>query len=244
MPADLSTPVLLVAHGSRDPRAAATTRAVARAVAFARPGLDVRVAFLELAQPAPAQVLRQLRAAGTPPPVVVPLLLSNAFHGRVDLPAQVAEFDCALTDTLGAVSEPLLAALTWRLHESCADYDAVVLAAAGTRMATARAGIEQVSEALGKRLNVPCRVAYASAADPTGEAAVMALRASGAARVAVASYFLAVGQLYDTVVSSALRAGAVAAAAPLGVCHELARLILNRVDSTVPTSQHEALIAA
>ncbi|NUT06935.1 MAG: cobalamin biosynthesis protein CbiX, partial [Hamadaea sp.] len=33
------TPLLLVAHGSRDPRANATTRALARVVAAARPGL-------------------------------------------------------------------------------------------------------------------------------------------------------------------------------------------------------------
>src|SRR5918912_4049812 len=53
-------PVVLVAHGSRDPVAAATTRALARTVAALRPGLDVRVAFLELAVPRPAQVLEAI----------------------------------------------------------------------------------------------------------------------------------------------------------------------------------------
>src|ERR1051326_6280711 len=91
--------VLLVAHGSRDPRAAATTRALARAVAAVRPGLDVRVGFLELSQPRPAEVLAAM-PAGT---VVVPLLLTRAYHGTVVLPAQVAGFDCVITGTLGSV---------------------------------------------------------------------------------------------------------------------------------------------
>src|SRR5688572_30060735 len=85
--------VLLVAHGSRDPRAAGTTRALARTVAAVRPGLDVRVAFLELSRPGPAEVLAVM-PAGT---VVVPLLLTRAYHGAVDLPAQVAGFDCVIT---------------------------------------------------------------------------------------------------------------------------------------------------
>jgi sirohydrochlorin ferrochelatase len=228
-------PVVLVAHGSRAPQAAATTRALARAVAAARPGLDVRVAFLELAMPRPAQVLSACSAGGGARPVVVPLLLTKAYHGRIDLPAQVRGFDCAVTDTLGAVSAPLLAGLARRLDEVApgrrADYDAVVLAAAGTTVLTARVGVAEVARELGAQLGVPCQEAYASAAGPTGAEAVESLRAAGARRVAVASYFLAPGRLYDTVVASAVQAGAVAAAAPLGAARELVRLILQQVDA-------------
>ncbi|HZM80054.1 MAG TPA: CbiX/SirB N-terminal domain-containing protein [Candidatus Limnocylindrales bacterium] len=218
--------VLLVAHGSRDPRAAATTRALARTVAAVRPGLDVRVAFLELSPPPPAEVLAAM-PAGT---VVVPLLLTRAYHGAVDLPAQVAGFDCVIADTLGSVSEPLLAALVNRLPPG--DYDALVLAAAGTRVESARATIHAVAEALGERLNLPCRVAYAAGATPNGSEAVGALRDAGARRVAVASYFLAPGRLYDSVTRSALDAGAVAVAPPLGASWRIAELIMSQVDST------------
>jgi galactokinase len=55
---------------------------------------------------------------------------------------------------------------------------------------------------------VPAAVAYASAAPPTAGAAVEHLQALGARRVAVASYFLAPGRLYDIAVESALAAGA------------------------------------
>ncbi len=216
--------VLLVAHGSRDPRAAATTRALARTVAAVRPGLDVRVAFLELSTPSPGAVLPLMR----PETVVVPVLLTHAYHGGVDLPAQVDGFGCTITQTLGAVSEPLLTALTKRLP--VADFDALVLAAAGTRVVSARARVEGVAAALGARLGVPCRVAYAAGASPSGAEAVAALRNEGHARVGVASYFLAPGRLYDMVTASALSAGAVAVAPPLGASWELARLILERVD--------------
>jgi len=220
--------VLLVAHGSRDPRAAATTRALARTVAAVRPGLDVRVAFLELAHPQPAEVLAAM-PAGT---VVVPLLLTRAYHGAVDLPAQVAGFDCVITDTVGSVSEPLLSALVRRLPPG--DYDALVLAAAGTRVEAARETIRSVAFALSERLGLPCRVAYAAGADgaaPSGSEAVAALRNEGARRVAVASYFLAPGRLYDTVTRAALDAGAVAVAPPLGASWGIAELIMSQVDS-------------
>jgi len=232
-PEGLRRPVLLVAHGSRDPRAAATTRALARTVAAVSPGLDVRVAFLELAEPRPAEVLRAMPAGA----VVVPLLLTRAYHGAVDLPAQVAGFDCTITDTLGSVSVPLLEALTRRLPAAPGGFDALVLAAAGTRVDAARATVREVAAALGERLGLPCRVAYAAGATPGGAEAVTALRNEGAQRVGVASYFLAPGRLYDTVTRSALGAGAVVAAPPLGASWPIAELILSQVDSATTHSR-------
>ncbi len=226
-------PLLLVAHGSRDPRAATTTRALARVVAAARPGLDVRVSFLELAEPDPATVLRAIGG----PAVVVPLLLTNADPGRVDLPAQISGFDVALAQPLGQVSDHLLEGLVKRLHNATAHsaYNGIVVAAAGTRVREARATVAEVAQALSERLGVPAEVAYAAGAEPTGADAVRLLRERGADRVAVAAYFLACGQLYATVTDSAVQAGAVAVAEPLGASWDLARLILDRYDSCVST---------
>jgi sirohydrochlorin ferrochelatase len=216
---------LLVAHGSRDPRAASTTRALARTVAAVRPGLDVRVAFLELSRPSPAEVLSAM-PAGT---VVVPLLLTRAYHGAVDLPAQVAGFDCVITDTLGSVSEPLLSALARRLPPG--DFDGLVLAAAGTRVESARQTVSEVAAALGERLGLPWRVAFAAGATPNGSEAVAALRNEGSRSVVVGSYFLAPGRLYDIVTRAALDAGAAAVAPPLGASWSIAELVLSQVDS-------------
>jgi sirohydrochlorin ferrochelatase len=237
-----SPPVVLVVHGSRDPRAANATRALVRAVAAARPGLDVRASFLDHTLPRPGQVLAALQDAGHTGVTVVPLLLTAAFHTRVDLPAVLADaradgvrLAVSVADVLGpvggAVPPHLLAGLRRRLHELGRPFDAVVLAAAGTRDATARATVVRAADALGAALGLPCEVAYASAAPPRAGEVVERLRAGGARSVAVAAYFLAPGRLYDTAARSALDAGAVGVAAPLGALPDLARLVLARVDA-------------
>jgi sirohydrochlorin ferrochelatase len=234
------TAILLVAHGSSYPRAAATTRALARAVAAARPGSVVTTSYLDHAGPRPDEELARLQAAGHQAVTVVPLLLTSAYHGRVDLPALVAkaradgvDIPVAVTDVLGPVGgvvpARLLAGLRRRLVETGASFDAVVLAAAGTRDQVALSTVERSARALGHRLGVPCLPAYASASAPTAGEAVASLRLGGARSVAVAAYFLAPGRLYDAAVDSAHAAGAVAAARPLGAAPELARLVLDRV---------------
>jgi sirohydrochlorin ferrochelatase len=238
--------VLLVAHGSRDRRAAVATEALARAVRRAQPGWDVRAAYLDHAGPRPLDVLAEMPGRRA---VVVPLLLTNAYHGRVDLPAIVEQAaGLPLTVTLaevigparpsstraapslgGAVPPLLIDALMRRLP--AADLDAVVLAAAGTRDAAARTTVEWAADALSARLSVPCAVAYASAAPPAAGAVVRRLRASGARRIGMAAYFLAPGYLYDLASRAAREAGAAVIAEPLTDAPELARLVAARVDA-------------
>src|SRR5262249_56232675 len=104
----------------------------------------------------------------------------------------------------------------------------------GTRDRAALVTVELAARALGHRLGVPCRPAYASASAPTAGEAVERLRRNGARRVAMAAYFLAPGLLYDAAVDSARAAGAVAAAQPLGAAQELAGLVLDRVRAVRP----------
>jgi sirohydrochlorin ferrochelatase len=230
--------VVLVAHGSKDPRAAISTRALAEKVAGAHPEWEVHDSYLDHAGPRPLDVLAWLSAAGHRHAVLVPLLLTAAYHGRVDVPAVATaartaglRIDVEIADVLGPVSKPLVDGLIRRLPE--AGLDAVVLAAAGTRNAAARATVADAAAALGRRLGVPCEAAYASAAPPTPAAAVSTLRAAGASRVGMAAYFLAPGLLYDVAVESALSAGAVAIAPPLGDAPELIRMVTARVGSTL-----------
>ncbi|MEV1075323.1 sirohydrochlorin chelatase [Micromonospora parva] len=251
-------PVVLVAHGSRDPRAADATRALARAVSAARPGTPVWASWLDHTEPGPTEVLRQLAVAGHRRAVLVPLLLTAAYHHRVDIPAAVAAatrsgppLAVRVTDVLGPADDTpdpaLLAGLCRRLGETWPDdldasrrggstascrgrFDALVLAAAGTRDARARRSVGRVADALGVEFGVPCRVAYASAAPPAAGVAVSRLRASGARRVAVSAYFLAPGLFHDAVAEAAGAAGAVAVAAPLTDAPELVELVLRRVD--------------
>ena len=225
--------VVLVAHGSRDPRAAESTEALARAVQRARPEWVVRASYLDHAGPRPMDVLSALPGGRA---VLVPLLLTAAYHGRVDLPAVVREaqpLPVAVTaaDVLGPASPLLLAGLCRRLPPE--PLDGVVLASAGTRDEAARATVAAAAEALGERLGVPAAVAYASGAGPAAGEAVAALRARGARRVGMAAYFLAPGLLYDLAVRSAVEAGAVAVAEPLGAAPEVVRLVGVRAESVL-----------
>jgi sirohydrochlorin ferrochelatase len=235
---------VLVAHGSRDPRSAATMRRLAARAAAHWPA-SVTAAFLDFNLPSVPWALRGLAVAA--PPVVVPALLTSAYHGRVDVPEVLAATGVPVRQTAvlgpaeaGQAPDPLLVeALCRRLSElnirydSNVGYDGLVLLAAGTSHAGARSTVESVASALSAALCVPCVVGYASASSPSGGEAVAAVRALGAQRVAGASYFLAPGRLYDAAAASATSAGAVGVAAPLGSTEELVRLVLARAATGV-----------
>ncbi|MFI6292227.1 sirohydrochlorin chelatase [Nonomuraea sp. NPDC050790] len=229
-------PLVAVAHGSRDPRAAATVEALLDRVRLARPGLQVRTAYLDHAAPTLGQALHGLREAA-----VLPLLLTEAYHSRVDLPAALNEArarDPRLLVHYGTTLGPhplLLAALERRLSQAGVrpgDPDtAVVLVSAGSSDARANAVIADLARlwsdgGQGRRAGwwrvVP---AYASAAGPTPAAAVAALRRAGAPRVAVAPYLLAPGFFADKV---RRESGADVVADVLGPAPELAGLVLER----------------
>jgi sirohydrochlorin ferrochelatase len=244
------TPLVAVAHGSRDPRAAATVTELlsvvrARATRHGLPGLDVRAAFLDHCAPSLPQVLGSVSAASDPcgPIVVVPLLLTAAYHSKADIPAQLAAaaaarpgLDVVSAGTLGPHGL-LLAALERRLREAgVATGDAaaraatgVVLAAAGSSDPAANATIAELAarwaRERGWRAVVP---GYASAAGPRPAESVLALRDGGAARVVVATYLLAPGYFEDKIRDAALGAGAAAVSGVLGAVPEVADVVLDR----------------
>jgi sirohydrochlorin ferrochelatase len=81
--------LLAVAHGSRDPAAAEAVLGLTAQVAGLAPGVDVRTAFLELAQPDLTTALAAaVRDAGDV--VIVPLLLSAGYHVRHDIAGAAA----------------------------------------------------------------------------------------------------------------------------------------------------------
>lgn len=77
--------VVLLAHGSPDPRHRADVEVLAEAVA-SRAGAPVVAAYLDHHGPTPADAAHSMGAAW-----VVPLLLSDGFHRRVDVPAALAQ---------------------------------------------------------------------------------------------------------------------------------------------------------
>jgi sirohydrochlorin ferrochelatase len=242
-----AAPLVAVAHGSRDPRAAATVEDLLDLVRR-RSGLRVVTSYLDHAPPSPAQALGALAGEEAGEAVVLPLLLTAAYHSKTDIPGVLAEARAAhprLRLRYGATLGPhplLTAALERRLAEAGVTPDpdtALVLAAAGSSDPAANATISRMARRWrGWRRVVP---AYASAARPTPAEAVDALRAAGAPRVAVASYFLAPGYFADKVRDESLAAGAVAVSAALGAAPELAEIITQRYTEIITMRDHAAV---
>lgn len=87
-----SRPVLLViAHGSRDPRHAATVHALVRRVRARRPGLRVETGFLDFNIPSVPHGAGVPGGGGRTRCSGPPLLLTRAFHAKADIPAVLRE---------------------------------------------------------------------------------------------------------------------------------------------------------
>jgi sirohydrochlorin ferrochelatase len=219
---------VLVAHGTRNPQGVTMIGDLAAAVAGVL-GESVRVAFVDVLGPTPAEVLGTLRDE---PTVLVPALLSSGHHVRVDVPRYVAESEhprVTVARPLGPSPELARAMLCRLLDAGWRRDDRVVLVAAGTRDPRARGELRYTAAALsalvGHRVSIafaaPCRdgSGYPSVPDVVADA-----RRSGARRVALASYLLADGLFQDRL----HLAGADVVGGPLGLHPAVIRLACRR----------------
>ncbi len=236
----MAAPALVaLAHGSRDPRSAATIKALVAEVKAMRPDLRIEPAFLELSKPSFQTVVDRLVRAGHDEIVVVPLLLTEAYHAKVDVPGAIAEAEerhpgvrIRATRILGLEAQ-FLEVLDLRMREALRaarvrELDALVLAAAGSSDPLANQAVARLARVWGSRHRLPVTAAFASATPPATGEAVRAFRGEGRRHIAVASLFLAPGFLPDRAAELALEAGAIAVSEPLGAHPELARVVLAR----------------
>ena len=236
----MTAPALIaLAHGSRDPRSAQTITALVDEVKAMRPDLRVEKAFLDLSKPSFQTVVDRLVRKGVEEIVVVPLLLTEAFHAKVDVPEAIAEamarhegLQIRSTSVLGLEAR-FLEVLDLRMREALKaarvrELDALVLAAAGSSDALANQAVARLARLWGTHHKLPVTAAFASSAPPATGEAVRAFRAEGRRNIAVASLFLAPGFLPDRAAELALEAGAIAVSEPLGAHPEIARTILAR----------------
>ena len=240
----MTRPALVaVAHGSRDPRSAATIFSLVEQISRVRPELDVRLSFLGLSTPRLSDVLASVASDGHRNAVVVPLLLGKAFHARVDLPGEVAKAESrhpglrlSVADVLGG-DRRLTDAVLHRLASTVGRLDApdlgVVLAATGSSRERANAAVHRLAAELADRCGWHgCVAAFATAVSPSVPEAIERLRRSGAGRLAVASWFLAPGLLPARVERAALTADpGIMIAEPLGPHAAVADVVLSRYDA-------------
>ena len=226
--------LVLTAHGSADPRSAATARSVVDCIRRLRPGLDARVAFCEQNSPN----LRDVLAAVTPgDAVVVPLLLADAYHARVDIPAMIAESgaDVRQAEVLGE-DDRLVHVLRQRLeHAGVSRLDSgvgVLVTAVGSSRPQANARTATVARELTLTTQWTATIAFATGPQPTPAEAANLLRDRGATRLVIAPWFLAHGRITDRV-SEFARAQRIPMSAPLGAHRQVAETVLDRFDAAM-----------
>ena len=117
--------LILFAHGARDPRWAAPFEDLAARVQAQRPGLAVRLAYLEFLAPDLGAAVADLAAAGCTRIELLPLFLGSGGHVRKDLPRLLDEL------------RQRHAGLTIALHTAIGELDSVLQAMADAAVALA-----------------------------------------------------------------------------------------------------------
>jgi sirohydrochlorin ferrochelatase len=214
--------LVLVAHGTRKACGVTMIGDLAERVGAVL-GVRVRTAFVDVLAPSPADVLRSL----SDPAVIVPAFLAGGYHVHTDIPAHVAASghpDVVVTEPLGP-SAQMVRAMTDRMVESgWRPSDSVVMAAAGSSDACARADLRTTAVLLSAAIGQRVEPAFAATGKPSVADAVADLRSRGARRVVVTSYLLADGLFQDRLLAS----GADVVTEPLGAHPGVVRLIASR----------------
>jgi sirohydrochlorin ferrochelatase len=196
---DLPPVLVLVAHGSVDPRSAAVAYALAGRIRRLRPWLDVRTAFLERTEPALSDVLADV-GARREHAIVVPMLLASGYHAHIDIPSAIEASGARVCQSHVLGEDPaLVSVLGQRLAVAGASPTdrelGVIVTAVGSSSGSANARTATVVDALhtGARW-AGVELAFATGPHPTVAEAAARLRRRGARRVVVAPWFLAPGR--------------------------------------------------
>ncbi|MEO6793062.1 MAG: sirohydrochlorin chelatase [Mycobacterium sp.] len=238
--ARLVTTLVLTAHGSRDSRSAANTRAIAGHLRRVAPEYAVQVAFCEHSTPNLRDILDSGMTDSSPQEtVVVPFLLASAYHARIDIPTVIAQSGVAVrvAPTLGE-DDRLVQVLGERLSTAGASrFDpelGVVVVAVGSSHEAANARTARVAIPLSRGTRwAGVEVAFATQGpQPSVPDAVERLKSRGATRLMIAPWFLAHGRITDGIADYAARAG-IAMAEPLGAHRLVAATVLDRVEAAL-----------
>ena len=195
------TLVVLLAHGSPDPRSGQAARGVAGRLGDRLPQGVVRTAFLDHDAPTlTAAVGRAIQDDAHQEVVVVPMFLNNAYHARNDVPAAVAAARIAhgIPITISAPVGPderLLDALDAALP----GHRPAILATAGTGSAEAQRDLRRLAAAWQRRRGELVLVSYASQAAPGTATAITQVNASTRREPVVGTFLLFPGTLCDRI---------------------------------------------
>lgn len=242
--------VVLLSHGSADPRARLACDLLARRVGH-RLGAFVAQATLDHDRPRLDGAINYLATKNIRDLVVVPMLLTTAYHATQDVPAFARGTQEAYPQARVTVSTPLgadphllkgLDAVLKAAGHRPNPRTAVVLASAGSSYAAARS--RHAALALEWRTHGwgASAIAFASGPGPHVEDAVAELRQTGYDEICVAPFLIAPGVLSQRIAAAARDCGAQAVTGTLHSTDAAMEVVLRRVRSAI--EQRDLQLAA
>ncbi len=201
--------LLIVGHGSRDPRGASEFHELVALVREKNPALSVEGGFIELSRPPISECVNRLAGGGARNIAAVPLMLLAAGHAKDDIPATLVrekmshpevgfEYGRALgirPELLELMDEKISAVVPEEKEET-----AILLVGRGSSDPDANSDLFKVSRLFYEGRPYPMvETAYVSMTPPGVHEGLERLKRLGAKKIAVFSYFLFTGVLEERI---------------------------------------------
>lgn len=202
--------LLVVGHGSRDPRGAKEFHELVDLVRRREPGLPVEGGFIELSRPPISECVNRLAGSGSRDVAAVPLMLLAAGHAKDDIPATLVrekmshpEMTFGYGRALGVRPE-LLELMDERISAVVSEEEkpgtAVLVVGRGSSDPDANSDLAKIARLFWEgRPYALAESAYVSMTPPTVAQGLERCRRLGAKRVVVFSYFLFTGVLEERI---------------------------------------------
>ncbi len=213
--------VIVLAHGSPDPRHRAGVERLVRRIEsliITRASRElVAVVYLDHHPPRVAEVAATLADRGVHEAIVVPLLVTAGFHSRIDVPSAVAEISGGAPGCSVSLAEPFatssyfpdaIAELIQRAGVPDDELAGVLVLGAGAKDPTALAPFERAAGVVSHAHNYFAVAGFIDG-DPSPGAAETALIDAGCQRPFFAvKVAISEGIFFDRMVDSATKSGA------------------------------------
>jgi sirohydrochlorin cobaltochelatase len=242
--------LLVVGHGSRDPRGAQEFHELVALVRERNPSLAVEGGFIELSRPPISECVNRLAEGGSHRIAAVPLMLLAAGHAKDDIPATLVREKMSYPDVsfvygraLGIRPE-LLSLMDERISavvpEEKKEETAVLIVGRGSSDPDANSDLFKVSRLFYEGRPYPmAEPAFVSMTPPNVAQGLDRLKGLGAKQIVVFSYFLFTGVLEKRIREQSSRFGAenpsleVAYAGYFGSHERVADLVLKRYEEAI-----------
>ncbi len=242
--------LLIVGHGSRDPRGAHEFHELVALVRERNPALAVEGGFIELSRPPISECVNRLAEGGARRIAAVPLMLLAAGHAKDDIPATLVREKMSHPDirfhygrALGIRPE-LLSLMDERISAAVPEEEkeetAVLIVGRGSSDPDANSDLAKISRLFYEGRPYPMvETAYVSLTPPDVTTGLDRLRRLGAKKIAVFSYFLFTGILEERIREQSARFAAenpgveVAYAGYFGPHELVADLVLERYEEAL-----------